>query len=227
MSGIRGKTLLLVAIAIGLTAPGCGERPRTYSTSADVSDLIFADDFSGDQLSPQWRPSGPGASVEDGHLHVEGLRNHPVWLSIKLPTDVQIEFDVWTSREEGDIKFEIAGDGESYASTANYKPTGYVFVFGGWNNSRSVLAKLDEHDPERITRTDRRVLPDKRYRMTVSRRGANIVWMVDSAVHLRMRDADALTGDGHAHFAFGGWDSPVNFDNLRILRLSGAAEESQ
>ncbi len=223
----RRRRRAAALVLSGLSGAACTERPRTYSTSAETPRLIYEDDFSGDQLSRRWRPSGPGASLQDGHLQVEGLKNHPLWLEVNLPTDVSIEFDAWTSRDEGDIKFELAGDGQSYATTANYKPTGYVFVFGGWNNSRSVLARLDEHDPERITRTDRRVVPDKRYRMAISRRGANIVWMVDGAVHLRMRDGDPLTGDGHEHFAFGGWDSAVNFDNLRIVRLSPISEESQ
>lgn len=210
---------------VALTLISCAERPRTYTTKDASSEVIFEDDFSSEQLSPSWQPSGPGATVEAGHLRVEGLRNHPVWLKLPLPNDVRIEFDVWTSREEGDIKFELAGDGESYATTANYKPSGYVFVFGGWNNTRSVLAKLDEHDPDRITRTDRKVAPDKRYHMVISRRGPNIVWMIDGAVHLRLRDRAPLLGVGHEHFAFGGWDSAVNFDNLRILRLSATDEQ--
>lgn len=222
-SPARSATALILT---ALSMVGCSEQPRTYSTATSPSELIFADTFSGVSLSPRWRPSGPGATVEGGHLRVEGLKNHPLWLDIKLPTDVQIEFDAWSSTDEGDVKFELAGDGTSFATTANYKPTGYVFVFGGWNNSRSVLAKLDEHDPDRVTRTDRRVVPGQRYRMVVTRRGPNIVWTVDGAVHLRMRDPDPLGGEGHEHFAFGGWDSVVNFDNLRILRLPLTAEES-
>ena len=161
---------IMMAFATVLAVAGCTERPRTYST-ADGDRVLFEEDFSGSSLSPRWLASGPGASIERGHLHVERLRNHPVWLTTPLPTNVQLEFDAWTTSDEGDIKFELAGDGQSFATTPNYRPTGYVFVFGGWNNSRSVIARLDEHAQDRVSRTDRKVRPNRRYHMVVTRAG--------------------------------------------------------
>ena len=43
---------------------------------------------------------------------------------------------MWADSEEGDIKIELNGDGRSFAKSANYRPSGYVLVFGGWNNSK-------------------------------------------------------------------------------------------
>ena len=56
--------------------------------------------------------------------------------------------------------------------------------------------------------------------MAITRRGQSILWEIDGKVHLRLKDPEPLAGPGHEHFAFGGWESPVNFDNLRISRVS-------
>lgn len=218
----RRRVALPVLVASLLTA-SCMEQPRTYASYDASADILYEDGFTGEALSPMWFMSGPGARLEAGHLHTEGLKNHPVWLKVPLPDHVEIEFDTWSTSDEGDIKFELAGDGKSAATTANYRPTGYVFVFGGWNNRRSVLARLDEHDPDRITRADKKVNPNQRYHMKITRLGANIVWEVDGKMHLRFNDPEPLAGRGHEHFAFGGWESPVNFDNLVIRRRTAPA----
>jgi hypothetical protein len=66
------------------------------------------------------------------------VKNNPLWLQAKLPRDVAVEFDVRSQSQEGDIKVEIFGDGSDHAS-------GYILIHGGWNNSMSIIARLDEH----------------------------------------------------------------------------------
>jgi hypothetical protein len=61
-----------------------------------------------------------------------------LWLKAKLPDNVVVEFDARSQSPEGDIKCEIFGDGTDHAS-------GYVLIHGGWNNSLSIIARLDEH----------------------------------------------------------------------------------
>ncbi len=76
--------------------------------------------------------------VVSGELLSPGVKNNPLWLKAKLPENVAVEFDARSMSPEGDIKCEIFGDGSDHAS-------GYVLIHGGWNNSISIIARLDEH----------------------------------------------------------------------------------
>ncbi|WNG60637.1 hypothetical protein F0U59_42465 [Archangium gephyra] len=107
--------------------------PATTATvpySQDFSDpnVVQRDFFS---TGGHWR-------VVNGQLLSPGVRNNPLWLQAKLPRDVAVEFDVRSQSPEGDIKVEIFGDGSDHAS-------GYILIHGGWNNSLSIIARLDEH----------------------------------------------------------------------------------
>jgi len=55
-----------------------------------------------------------------------------------LPRDVRIEFDVRSEGPDGDVKWEMFGDGRNHS-------TGYLFLFGAWRNRESRICKLDEH----------------------------------------------------------------------------------
>lgn len=103
--------------------------------------LPYRDDFSdpGTVATHYWS-SGGDWRVVAGELLSPGVRNNPLWLEAPLPTDAAVEFDVRSESPEGDIKVELFGDGYDHAS-------GYVLIHGGWNNSVSVIARLDEHGP--------------------------------------------------------------------------------
>jgi hypothetical protein len=90
--------------------------------------------------------------VVNGQLLSPGVKNNPLWLQATLPRDVAIEFDVRSESSEGDIKVEVFGDGSDHAS-------GYVLIHGGWNNTLSIIARLDEHGTplETLQRQARRV----------------------------------------------------------------------
>jgi hypothetical protein len=190
-----------------------------YSTRAVEGEVIFRDDFDREQLGPSWFASGEGASIEEGKLVVQDLRNHPVWLTLALPGDVRVEFDAWAQSEEGDIKVELAGDGRSFATTMNYVATGYVLVFGGWNNTLSAIARQDEHGRDRVTTTEFKVQEGKRYHFVLTRTGAELHWEIDGQEVLTLEDAEPLRGEGHDHFAFSGWEAKTRFDNLIIEAL--------
>lgn len=105
---------------------------------ANVS-LPYTDDFSDEaHLSTNYWTSGGLWRTWNGELFSPGVRNNPLWLKAKLPQDISVEFDVHSESPEGDIKVEIFGDGLNHAS-------GYILIHGGWNNSVSVIARLDEH----------------------------------------------------------------------------------
>jgi hypothetical protein len=194
------------------------EVPRTYSSAGSAA-VVFSDDFSAPELAPVWHPTGPGARLVDGALELEDLRNHPVWLSLILPDDLRIEFDAKAFTDEGDIKVEFAGDGRSYARTASYKATGYVVIFGGWNNSLNAIVRRDEHGADRRTAAQPKVEPGRRYHFVITRQDGLVRWELDGQELLTYDDPDPLVGAGQQHFAFGGWEAKVQFDNLVITAL--------
>lgn len=212
------RLLLIMPFMLFMACGWFTEVPRTYSSAGNAS-VVFADDFSSGQLGPLWRPSGPGARVVDGALEVEALRNHPVWLTLPLPDDLRIEFDARATTDEGDIKVEFAGDGKSYARSASYTATGYVVIFGGWTNSLNAIVRRDEHGGDRKTVAKPKVEPNRRYHFVITRRDGAVRWELDGEELLTYDDPDPLLGPGHQHFAFGGWEARVQFDNLVIQAL--------
>ena len=140
---------------------------------------------------------------------------------------VRIAFDAIAKSDQGDLKVEIFGDGESFAKGARYDDaTGYVAIFGGWKNTTHVLARLDEHGKDRaevavITGAEdprsRPVVPEQPYHFVFERRSVDLItWTVNGVTLLEYRDASPLVGDLHAHFGFNNWVAPVCFDNLEI-----------
>ena len=209
----------LVPLAL-VFAAACEEVPRTYSTSSDGARVLFTDNFDRAALGSEWLTTGPGAVIDRGVLRLADLHNHPVWLNRELPDAVRVEFDAWAETDEGDIKVELAGDGVSFAKTASYTATGYVFIFGGWNNSLNVIARLDEHGDDRVAApAEPKVELDRRYRVAITRRYGELRFEIDGQVVGEMIDPAPLTGAEHRHFAFNNWEAPTRFDNLVIYAL--------
>jgi hypothetical protein len=134
----RRGWLVLAAVVLVIQLPLLhyalfrGEAATTTSVpyTQDFSDPgVVERDFS--STGGHWR-------VVDGQLLSPGVKNNPLWLQAKLPRDVAIEFDARSESPEGDLKVELFGDGTDHAS-------GYVLIHGGWNNSLSIIARLDEH----------------------------------------------------------------------------------
>ncbi|KPK14772.1 MAG: hypothetical protein AMJ62_11710, partial [Myxococcales bacterium SG8_38] len=117
------------------------------------------------------------------------------------------------------IKLEIFGDGASHSTGDRYEATSYVVIFGGWNNSLNVLARMDEHGADRITGPPRKVQVGRTYHFRIERIDGTLTVWVDDELLLRMEDSEPLRGRGHDHFAFNNWQSDVWFDNLRITPL--------
>jgi len=218
----------VIACAIGVVhvVTGCEELPRTYDTlrrgTGDEDEApTFTDDFERAVVGEDWHPTGDGVRVQAGALVVEGLRNHPVWLKRPLPEAYRVEFTAWTDGDDGDIKVELSGDGVSAATSVNYVSSGYVVVFGGWNNRVSVIARLDEHGRDRLEVDAPKVEPGRRYRFSITRAGGELTWALDGSELARFDDPQPLAGPQHRHFAFGGWEAEVFFDDLRIYDLGG------
>jgi hypothetical protein len=95
--------------------------------------------------------------VVEGELLSPGVKNNPLWLQAALPENVAIEFDARSESTQGDIKVELFGDGTDHAS-------GYILIHGGWNNSLSIIARMDEHGPslERLRERAQRVVEQQK-----------------------------------------------------------------
>jgi hypothetical protein len=179
----------------------------------------FFDDFERSQLGQNYEKTGGNWRIENGQLRVQGARNHPLWLLRTLPREVRIEFDARSESPEGDIKVEVFGDGTSHAEAERYEATSYVIIFGGWNNSRNVLARMDEHGDDRVEGGPRKVEPGRTYHFVIERVGGTLSVWVDGQVLVEMDDPEPLRGRGHDHFGFNNWQSRLWFDNLKVTPL--------
>ncbi|MCC6337713.1 MAG: hypothetical protein IT380_27435 [Myxococcales bacterium] len=202
--------------------------------------LPFTDDYSDPSTVAQhyWSSGGLWRTV-DGWLLSPGVKNNPLWLQASLPQDVAVEFDVKSMSAEGDIKVELFGDGSDHAS-------GYVLIHGGWNNSISIIARLDEHAPSlaalnaeaqkrggnlvssgvynpgtrvRVEANPFRVEQGRSYHWRIERRGSVLTWSIDGQPFMSFDDPFPLAGKGHDRFGFSSWEAQLFFDNLRVTPL--------
>jgi hypothetical protein len=98
----------------------------------------YQDRFDRATIGDAWWSNGGLWRIVDGQVYSPGVGNNPLWLKARLPPDVRVEFDVRSEGPDGDIKWEMYGDGRNHS-------TGYVFLFGAWRNRESRICKLDEH----------------------------------------------------------------------------------
>ncbi len=196
----------VLAGALLMLAPGC--KPKDPAITEP-----FSDDFERAELGPSWHDTGADYRIVGGKLTVKGAHNHPVWLRRKLPRDVVVELDMMSRSPAGDLKIELFGDGESYDPDGkDYVSTAHMLIFGGWNNSLSVICRNNEHDEGRKSaRQDVRVVPGRTYRWTVSRRGGAVDWKIDGQPFLAWNDPSPLAGGKHLHDALVG---PVKFTRI-------------
>lgn len=208
----------LVCTACLLSLVGC----QTREISGEVADgertLVFEDNFERPSLGSSWRTgTGDGGGkgswrIVKGAIEGKDLHNAPLWLTKPLPEKVRVEFDATSLSAEGDLKFEIFGDGAQHAS-------GYIVIFGGWSNKLDVIARLDEHGKDRKAQPSKKVTPKKTYRMAAERKDGTLRWFVDGKLVMEYEDKAPLRGAKHAHFAFNDWEAPVRFDNLKVFEL--------
>jgi hypothetical protein len=191
---------------------------------------VYRESFDGSGLGEDWNPTSAVWRVRGGRLCGKGARNHPVWLKRRLPVNARIEFDATSTSSDGDIKAEVWGDGESAAEGVSYtNASSYIVIFGGWKNHFHVLARRDEHAPDRLQIKvdpdggDWRavpVRPNQTYHFKIERNdGRTVSWLVDDIELFNFTDPTPLRGPGHQHLGFNNWEVQVCFDNLMITPL--------
>ena len=206
----------LRSLLIGLSITACfGCLPRGDPSLGDQ----FQDDFERSSIGDVWRNTGGPYQIVDGKLKVQGAQNKPLWLRRTLPHDVRVEFDVRSESPEGDIKVELFGDGVSKATEASYTATSYVIIFGGWNNSKNMIARLDEHGSENGVGKPFPVERGHTYHMKIERKGDTITAWADTQQLATYKDPHPLGGSGHEYFGINNWKSELWFDNLKITPL--------
>lgn len=219
--------LAALFLVIGSVSLNCSSTDKPKRVEGTPVGATFRDDFERDSLGSNYYATTQNYQLVNGALSAKGAFNHPLWLTKKLPRDVSIEFDCWSSSPDGDIKVEIFGDGQSHAATkkkVQYKATGYVAVMGGWGNSKSILARQDEHGTPGAGLSERstpKVEVGKRYHWKLTRRGNTLRWFVDDmeTPFLSLEDEQPLAGAGHDYFGVNNWESDSWFDNLSIQEL--------
>lgn len=218
--------IALIFVALALVA-NCKSREVGSSASSlsaasvqglSGGKLLFEDDFSRAELGESWhRGTGEGGkgqwAIREGGVEGSVIRNDPLWLTVPLPDAIRVEFEAQALTDVGDLKVEIFGDGETHAS-------GYVLIFGGWNNQLDVIARLDEHGKDRKEQATRGVETKRVYKMAIVRAADGVLrWYVDGEVFMTYEDSSPLVGDGHRYFALANWNAPVRFSNVRVYGL--------
>ena len=130
---------IAVPLAIAIVAVQLPFLQAAFRGAAPVAAAVpYKDTFDRATIGDAWWSNGGLWRIVDGRLYSPGVGNNPLWLKARLPPDVRVEFDVRSDGPDGDIKWEMYGDGRNHS-------TGYVFLFGAWRNRESRICKLDEH----------------------------------------------------------------------------------
>jgi hypothetical protein len=215
-------TTLVGMVAAAILGAGCTSEPSepaSKKASLPEGKIILTEKFDG-PLGARFTDTSDGAyAVVDGKLRVKGAYNHPLWLNTKLPGDARIDFTARSASPAVDIKVEVFGDGKSYAKRASYTATSYVLVLGAWHNSRSIIARMNEHGKDRTVRKKPTGEVGRTYAFCVFRRGNALTWYLDGERFLEFDDPEPLRGAGHEQFAFNNWESEVTFDDLVIRAI--------
>jgi hypothetical protein len=215
-----GAVRLCVAAVVAL-ASGCAKpqptksakpnapSPEALASLLEGGELVFQDDFERESLGKNWACEPDLWRIEEGVLFGKGARNSGCWLTRELPDKVRVELTARSESPDGDLKFEIFATKPEHGA-------GYICVFGGWKNTTSIIARLDEHGEDRLVAPKKRVDKSKSYRMSAVRTDGTLHWFIDGKHFASYEDAEPIRG---RHFGLNDWDAPVYFDDIAVYAL--------
>lgn len=207
---MRARSLFVAALVTSSTG-GCLPHDRA-ARGAVTASSPFVDEFDDVDLGDRYFAQGGSWRVVRGALTTLGDRNLPLWLDESLPRNVRVDVDVTSASTAVDMKVELFGDGVRHES-------GYIVIVGGWNNTLSGIARLDEHEKARVMNRTK-YEQGRTYHLTAQRTdGATVELFIDGDKVASYRDQTPLYGPGNDRFAFSGWESEVTFDHLKITAL--------
>jgi len=209
---IRIAVLVVATLAVAAGSGACTSGKKKPDRKADEGltggTLVFQDDFQRDALGDDWLARSGKWRIVDGALHVQGDQNEGAWLNRPLPERVRIEFDARSESPDGDLKFEVFCQEQRHQ-------TGYIAILGGWKNTVSIIARLDEHGEDR-KEADATVQIGKVHHFTAVRTDDTLRWYVDGQFVLQYKDPAPIKG---VYFGFNNWASRAFYDNLKIYQL--------
>ena len=221
-SGGRLSGLLLsLLFAFGVLCLGCQKRalPPNVAPSPKAflvgGTQVFSDSFERAELGDDWQTTHAGWKIKEGAVNDTNAKNKGLWLKTLLPERVRVEF---TARSEplpdgkpfpGDLKCEI------FATTPEHQ-AGYVLINGGWSNRLDIIARLDEHGDDRLSKEASVVKPSVTYRWAVVRTDDTVHWFRDGELMLSYADKAPVRG---RYFGFNNWASNAFYDDLAIYAL--------
>jgi hypothetical protein len=202
---MRGLALLCLVVLAACKAQG-------GPSSAGVP---FSDDFNRPELGPNWSVSGGQWVARDGQVYSGGANNAPLFLNVDLPADLVLEVDTFSDTAIVDTKVELMNNGKAHAS-------GYIFILGGWSNSISAIARLDEHGKDRVERRPTGAVGNHWYHWRIEKKGGELRWFLDGRPYIAFHDPAPLDGPGHNRMAFSNWQNQIHYDNLKIWAYADA-----
>jgi len=197
---------LVAAVAIG----ACAKKRRGPLVVEGLTGgvEVFSDDFERDSPSDRWLSRSGRWDIRGGWLHCRGDHNEGIWLNVPLPERVRVEFDARSLSDDGDIKFEIF-------ATEQRHQAGYILIMGGWKNTVTIIARLNEHGEDRVEK-GLTVEKGRTYHFVAVRTDGTLSWFVDNELVAQYRDEDPIRG---RYFGFNDWASDLYFDNLKVFAL--------
>jgi len=204
--------LRLVAMpAVLLWTLACTGCPPKQNKS-DTEIAPYQDSFERTDLGDRFIKQGGTWAISDGALRTTGEKNIPLWLNVPLSRNTRVEFTTISRSSAVDTKIEIFGDGLRHES-------GYIVILGGWNNSITTIARLDEHEETRVekrTRWDQ----NRKYHWKVERTdGRTLALWIDGTKVVEYADSDPLYGARNNILGFTNWQSDISYDDLVITPL--------
>ncbi len=181
-------------------------------------EVIYQTDFS-KPLGADWKDEGGDWRVEDGVLKSEKARNKDLVLTSKsLPQNAVIEFKMRSFTPYIDAKVRAWGALDPNGETM-HDAGAYSFILGGWKGRISTIARMDEHDENRVEDRETTFKPETWLACRIERNKGTIRWFVNDKLFLTYEDDSPLSANQFKYFSFANWRSRVEFDDLRIRAL--------